>query len=213
MKQTMRNKTHSFTYLLYMKKTILTQPSHRTSWLFPFLLAAVCLFFAAIVPLRAQESDDQIPAATIINDEGGAVAIRGKVSYTNEFFTTGVAAPMVILEDQAGFVDRNEYYLFPVQSQTLGQITSDFYESPFNYSIALPIEPQGALRDVDNDAELDIGVMIFAIAYWTNTFGDPFLEERDLFGGGWSTAYASTRDCDAAARLHNCRLRPRTLYL
>ncbi len=30
------------------------------------------------------------------------------------------------------------------------------------------------------------------MAYWTNTFGDPYLEERDLFGGGWSTAYAST---------------------
>jgi len=38
--------------------------------------------------------------------------------------------------------------------------------------------------------------MIYAIAYWTNTFGDPFLEERDLYGGGWSTAYASTRVSD-----------------
>jgi C-terminal processing protease CtpA/Prc len=34
--------------------------------------------------------------------------------------------------------------------------------------------------------------MIYAVAYWTNTWGDPYLEQRDLFGGGWSTAYAST---------------------
>ena len=141
----------------------------------------------------AQDITDELPPAIIVNDEGGPVAITGQLAYSNAFFTIGVAAPMIILEDQSGFVDRNESYLFPVESQTLGQITSDFYKSPFSYSLALPIEPQGALRDVDNDGEEDTGIMIFAIAYWTNTFGDPFLEERDLFGGGWSTAYASTR--------------------
>ena len=51
---------------------------------------------------------------------------------------------------------------------------------------------------MDQEAEEEVGVQIFAIAYWTNTFGDPFLEERDLFGGGWSTAYASTRVSEAA---------------
>ncbi len=130
--------------------------------------------------------------AIIVNDEGGPVSITGVVTYTNPFFTLGVAAPLVILEDQAGFVDRDENYLMPVASQTLGQITSDFYESPFNYSIALPIEPQGGYRDVDNDGEEDQGIQVFAPAYWNNTFDDPFLQERDLHGGGWSTAYAST---------------------
>ena len=132
------------------------------------------------------------PPAEITNDEGGPVGITGEVEYTNPFFNVGVAAPVVILEDQAGFVDRDENYLMPVESQTLGQITTDFYTSPFDYSIALPIEPKGGFRDVDNDGEEDTGVQVFAIAYWNNTFGDPFLEERDLGGGGWSTAYAST---------------------
>lgn len=135
----------------------------------------------------------ELPPAQVINDEGGPVAITGSVTYTNPFFTMGVASPLVILEDQAGFVDRNEYYIFPPESQVLGQITSDFYESPFTYSIALPIEPQGTPRDVDNDGETDPGVMVYAIAYWNNVWGDPFLEERDLSGGGWSSAYASTR--------------------
>jgi C-terminal processing protease CtpA/Prc len=75
----------------------------------------------------------------------------------------------------------------------LGQITSDFYTSPFFYSIALPIEPQGSYRDVSFGQADETGVQIFAVAYWNNTFGDPYLEERDLYGGGWSTAYASTR--------------------
>ena len=51
---------------------------------------------------------------------------------------------------------------------------------------------------MDNDGEKDAGVQIFAVAYWTNTFDDPFLEERDLSGGGWSTAYASTRISEEA---------------
>jgi C-terminal processing protease CtpA/Prc len=57
----------------------------------------------------------------------------------------------------------------------------------------LPVEPQATLRDVDHDGASEQGVMSFAVAYWANVFGDPYLEERDLFGGGWSTAYASTR--------------------
>ncbi len=142
--------------------------------------------------VMAPESDADIPPAVIANDEGGPVVLHGEVSYTNYFFTAGVAQPEIILEDQAGFVDRDRTYIMPVESQTLGQITSDFFTSPFTYSLALPIEPQGGLRDVDNDGESDTGVMVFAVAYWTNTWGDPFLEERDLSGGGWSTAYAST---------------------
>lgn len=134
----------------------------------------------------------------LIHDEGGVVRITGVVTYTNPFFTLGVAAPVVILEDQAGFVDRNEGFLMPVASQTLGQITTDFFTSPFEYNLSLPIEPAGTLRDVDHDGQDETGIQVFAVAYWTNTFGDPFLEERDLYGGGWSTAYASTVVSDDA---------------
>ena len=161
------------------------------------LLAAVLILGSlSTSDALAQGDSETPPAAQIVNDEGGAVRISGSVTYTYPFFTLGVAQPLVILEDQAGFVDRNEHFLMPIASQTIGQITSDFFTSPFQYSLALPIEPQGSYRDVDNDDVEDQGVQIFAIAYWDNTFGDPFLEERDLYGGGWSTAYASTRISD-----------------
>ncbi len=155
--------------------------------------ALFCIVSAFLLFGTPDTYAQDLPPAQVINDEGGPVSITGEVVYTNPFFTSGVTQPMVILEDQAGFVDRDEGFLFPLASQTLGQITSNFYESPFTYSIALPIEPQGTLRDVDQDSEQDTGVMVFAIAYWDNTWGDPFLEERDQSGGGWSTAYASTR--------------------
>ena len=158
-----------------------------------FLLLLLTASVAAIDidPNDQPDSGTSQSSAAIVAGAGPTV-IKGTVSYTNPFFTLGTAQPIVILEDQAGFVDRNEYFILPPESQVLGQITSDFYESPFTYSLALPIEPQGTLRDVDNDGQQDRGVMVFAVAYWSNTFGDPFLEERDLYGGGWSTAYAST---------------------
>jgi C-terminal processing protease CtpA/Prc len=141
---------------------------------------------------------DQV-TAHVINDEGGPVSISGVMTYTNRTLMNGTAEPVVILEDQAGFVDRNQWFIMPVASQTLGQITSDFLTSPFSYTISLPIEPQGSYRDVDNDGEDDSGVQTYAVAYWTNTFGDPYLEERDLSGGGWSTAYVSTKLSDDAS--------------
>jgi C-terminal processing protease CtpA/Prc len=150
------------------------------------LLIALCLSGIAA-------AQDDAPPAPITNDEGGPVVITGTLSYTNLLFTTGVAQPIIILEDQAGFVDRNLGFLMPLSSQTIGQLTSDFYESPVSYSLALPIVPQGSYRDVDQDDQAEQGVQVFAVAYWNNVFGDPFLEERDLYGGGWSTAYASTR--------------------
>lgn len=136
-------------------------------------------------------SEEDIPLAEIENDEGGPTVISGEVNYTNAFFAAGTSEPLVILEDQTGFVNRDRDYVFPIESQQLGQITSNFLESPFTYTLSLPAEPQAPLNDVDNDGEADTGVMIFQVAYWTNTYGDSFLEERDLGGGGWSGAYAS----------------------
>jgi C-terminal processing protease CtpA/Prc len=140
-------------------------------------------------PTQAQQQEEE-------PTEAGPKTITGSVTYTNPFFTAGVAQPLVILEDQGGFVVRDRQFVFPVESQVLGQITSDFFTSPFTYSLTLPEEPKGTLHDVDHDGNQETGVMVFAIAYWTNTWGDPYLERRDQGGGGWSSAYASTRVTD-----------------
>jgi C-terminal processing protease CtpA/Prc len=163
------------------------------------LLQAACSGPGGAGSPTTGSSTGQFEMAEIQNDEGGAVTITGEVAYTNPFFTEAVAEPLVILEDQAGFVDRDRGYLMPLESQTMGQITSDFFTSPFTYSISLPIVPQGGWRDVDQDGEEDEGVLVFAPAYWTNAFGDPFLEKRDLHGGGWSGAYVSTKLSEDAA--------------
>ncbi|GAB1420889.1 hypothetical protein MASR2M15_10150 [Anaerolineales bacterium] len=152
-------------------------------------LTLMFLFVSSVFAIE----DDDFPPAIIENDEGGTRVIMGEVAYSSPFFTDGVSEPIILLEDQAGFVARNEGFLMPVESQVLGQITSDFYASPFTYSITLPMTPEATLVDVDQDGEEDTGIMVYAIAYWSNVYGDPYLEERDLYGGGWSSAYVSTR--------------------
>lgn len=154
------------------------------------IVVGLSMVLAACAPKAATNT----PPVTI---EGtGTRTVTGTVTYTNYFFTAGVAEPVVILEDQGGFVDRDRKFLIPVESQVIAKITSDFYTSPFTYSLSLPEKPNGTLHDVDHDGQDETGVMIFAVAYWTNTWGDPYLERRDQFGGGWSSAYASTRVSD-----------------
>jgi len=159
-----------------------------------YLLAVLLLLAMVLAPTGSMLAQDTAPAPAVIeNDEGGPAIVRGVMDYTNPILAMWVAQPLIVLEDQAGFIDRNKGYIFPIESQVLGQITGDFFSPPFEWTLSLPIEPQGALRDVDNNDTEDTGVMVFAIAYWTNAFGDPYLEQRDQSGGGWSTAYATTR--------------------
>ena len=117
------------------------------------------------------------------------VFISGEIPYTSPFFINSISQPFVLLEDQAGFVERDLDFVFALQGQTMGAVEIQEDET-LVYYLSLPAIPQGTLVDVDNNAQGDTGVQVFAIAYWSNTWGDPFLEERD--GTGWSTAYAST---------------------
>ncbi|NOT04795.1 MAG: peptidase S41 [Anaerolineales bacterium] len=164
------------------------------------IVAAILLLCMAIVACAPKLDTTATTAPTespvVVVEEGGPKTVTGNVTYTNFFFTEGVAQPIIILEDQGGFVTRDRKFLIPVESQVIGEITSDFYTSPFTYSVSLPSRPNGTLHDVDHDGVDEAGVMIFAVAYWTNTWGDPFLERRDQGGGGWSGAYASTKVTD-----------------
>ena len=89
----------------------------------------------------------------------------------------------MLLEDQAGFIQRDLEFEFALVGQALGPVEL-FDEDTVTFQLALPAVPQGALTDLDNDGETDPGVQVFAVAYWSNTWGGPFLEARD--GRGWS---------------------------
>ncbi|MBK8027383.1 MAG: hypothetical protein IPK19_39835 [Chloroflexi bacterium] len=77
-------------------------------------LLLILLLVMTIAPAAlAQDApaEEEIPSARILNEQGGPASITGEVNYTNGFFTLGVAEPMVILEDQAGFIDRDRGFL------------------------------------------------------------------------------------------------------
>ena len=174
-----------------------TTPTSRPTRFLACVAAAALI--AACSDGKANDTTDTVAHGLADVPAGsGPTVVTGNVEYTNTFFTAGVAEPVIILEDQTGFVTRDRNFVFPQESQVIGQITSPFEVSPFSYSVTLPAKPAGTLNDVDHDGSNDAGVMVYAVAYWTNTWGDPFLEERDQGGGGWSSAYASTRVTDAA---------------
>jgi C-terminal processing protease CtpA/Prc len=114
--------------------------------------------------------------------------ITGTIPYTSPFFKETLSGGYVLLEDQAGFVVRDENFIFPLESQIIGPVEL-IEEGLLSYRLTLPSIPQATLLDVDNNLTADKGVMIFQIAYASNTWGNPFLEKRDATG--WSVVYSS----------------------
>jgi len=117
------------------------------------------------------------------------VVIYGDIPYTSPFFVNSLSEPFILLEDQAGFIARDREFVFNLSGQMIGPV--EIHEDgSLTYSLTLPAMPLGSYVDVDNDSAADKGVQVFAVAFWSNTWGGPFLEERD--GTGWSNAYTST---------------------
>lgn len=137
-------------------------------------------------PTRAPLLDPAVDPTNLSGDE--PVFITGTIPFTSPFFASLATEPFVLLEDQAGFAARDKEFEFPLSGQTIGPVWQ-IDESTMGFSLSLPLVPQGTLLDVDNDDEEDRGVMVFGVAFWSNVWGGPFLEERE--GTGWSTAYTT----------------------
>jgi C-terminal processing protease CtpA/Prc len=130
-----------------------------------------------------------VPSSGSLLDTDEPYLITGDIPYTSPFFVWGLGDSFVLLEDQAGFVNRDFEFEFALAGQVLGPIETD-EDDNVSYTLLLPAIPRGTYVDVDNDGTEDTGVQVFAAAYWPNIWGDTFLEERD--GTGWSSAHAST---------------------
>jgi len=121
-------------------------------------------------------------------DENEPILVTGTIPFTSPFFISISSEPFVLLEDQAGFVARDDHFLFPLPGQSIGPVWQ-IDDQTMEFSLSLPSVPQATLLDVDNNGSEDKGVMIFQVAFWSNTWGGPFLEERE--GTGWSGSYTS----------------------
>jgi C-terminal processing protease CtpA/Prc len=155
--------------------------------LLAWVLAAAC----ALLPATATPPSPALTATSRLPVERSSdepYVITGSIPFTSPFFLDGIAEPFVLLEDEAGFVRRDKEFVFPLEGQAIGPVEL-VEEGLLRFTLPLPSQPLGTLVDVDRDGDSDPGVMVFAVAYWSNTWGDPFLEQRD--GRGWSNAYTS----------------------
>lgn len=120
-----------------------------------------------------------IAAPSTVGDAGTdePVLVTGTIPFTSPFFMDGIAEPFVLLEDQSGFLARDVTKGFALNGQAIGPVEL-VEDGLLNYSLPLPAVPQGQLHDVDQDGVEERGVMVFAVAYWSNTWGGPFLEDR-----------------------------------
>jgi len=130
--------------------------------------------------------------AEIVNEEGGAVTVTGELTYTLGFFADLWLEPNILLYDLTWAVTDDYEYTPTLESQTLGRVTSPLTESPVSYEITLPPTPQGVLHDVDNDGEEDAGVQVFTLGIIQNLWGDPYMDERDEFLFGYTSAVFDT---------------------
>ncbi len=135
-----------------------------------------------------EPSPTPLLAAPVAPDGSEPMLVTGTIPFTSPFFLNGIAEPFVLLEDEAGFVQRDPDFEFNPRGQVIGPVEL-IDDSTLSFELTLPSVPQGTMVDVDNNGQDDAGVQVFAVAYWSNTWGDPFLEERD--GTGWSSAYTS----------------------
>lgn len=153
------------------------------------------------VPSEAEETPDESTDATPAPEEAEEVAtmvegdqpvqITGTFEYTNDIIVDYYVEHAVALIDMNGFVERDQEWEIPVESQVLGYLDITEEEQVGEYQLLLPARPVGTFVDVDNDDEDDTGVQVYVVSYWPNLTGGPFSVGDDL-SEGWPAYLAST---------------------
>src|SRR4051812_3676383 len=115
-----------------------------------FFMVAILALLSLVLPASAQ---DDMPDAEIQNDEGGVEIINGEFNYTDPTLATTGSQPIIVLTGMSTYVDPNFVYTYGSEyvatdePQYIGEITSDIAESPFTFTLHLPIDPTNKLVD------------------------------------------------------------------
>ncbi len=174
----------------------------RTGIYLPLLMFALATLacFATSLPVQqtqppTSEPAPPTPSPVVIVDTATPSGdqlfkVTGTLKATNSVFADYYEEHAVMLYDMHGFVIRDQEWELPIASQVLGFIDIDEQKLTGNYTLYLPLVPQGMFNDVDNNGQTDTGVQIFAVAYSPNLYGGPFAEgdDRSL---GWPGYLAS----------------------
>ncbi len=153
------------------------------------LLVLFAFIITACEPAKPVETTPPTISVPSISSEE-PYQITGTFDYTNDIITTYYVEHAVALVDMYAFITRDQEWEIPLSSQTLGFLEFDTEAMQGSYTLQLPAKPTGLLTDVDNDGEEDLGIQVFAVAYWPNLTGGPYSEGDDP-SMGWPTYLAS----------------------
>lgn len=145
----------------------------------------------AVLLLSAAPSIAQTPAGR------GVEHLSGSASYTFPYFRLFLPDPYVVLYDAYGIIAKDIDFMPAEDSQIIGAITTDPFQSPFRFELSMPYSGRGEALDVDNDDVADTGVQIYVVAVTSNTWDSPFLERRDDYVTGIINSAVISSDIDS----------------
>jgi C-terminal processing protease CtpA/Prc len=153
--------------------------------------AVACTFI--VLHLSDKAADRGRTGATQQPMEGvQPLRITGLFNYADSFLTGYYAEHAVALVDMYGFVHRDPEWEIPIDSQTIGFLSIDRAGRQGIFRLNLPGTPTGLSVDVDNNGKDDAGVQVYAVSFWPNLHGGPYLEGDDP-SHGWPTFLTSVR--------------------
>lgn len=127
----------------------------------------------------------------------GVEHISGSASYTFPYFRLFLPDPYIVLYDAYGIITKDIDFVPAEDSQIIGAITTNPFQSPFRYELSLPFNGRGRSIDLDNDGSEDAGVQVFIVAVTSNTWDSPFLEQRDDYVTGIINSAIISSDIDS----------------
>lgn len=153
-----------------------------------FRRLTAAIVFATLVFVPAQAQNDPRP---------GVEHISGSASYTFPYFRLFLPDPYIVLYDAYGIITKDIDFMPAEDSQIIGAITTNPFQSPFRYELSMPYSGRGEAIDLDNDGAEDTGVQVFVVAVTSNTWDTPFLEQRDDYVTGILNSAIISSDIDS----------------
>ncbi|MCB0127856.1 MAG: hypothetical protein KDE58_36575, partial [Caldilineaceae bacterium] len=126
------------------------------------IMSIVLAMLLTLMPgsAHAQDACPAIPA-----NGPGVQRIEGLGIYSNYALPQIVVDQPVMAMIDDGLAAQGDRDSFPPNAgQVIGVLTSDFFTSPFSFTINLPAEGLGLQVDLDQDGEDDAGVQVYQVA-------------------------------------------------
>lgn len=158
----------------------MNNPLNLNPTLAALLIAALLL---AGLPMSAQTN--RLPAAPLINDEGGVQSVTGQYFPSAPSLRDYGSQPVIFLGDISNvFVDGGFEFslenLNLASPQIMGYTEGDIRREALRYNIQLPINPGGTLTDLDRNNQNDPGVAVYTVNFTFNGIGSPFIDAREF---------------------------------